>query len=184
MKYNTDEFNSKQHRPIPIWSHVVDDYENINQKIISEIEKYRLENTKNYTDSINVNVWQSEWEMHTRPIFEIIANKSKDFTKQISQEYFHFEKFEPEIVDCWVNVYNNNSGCRVHQHFPATFSLVYYVKVPEKSGNIYFPDIETSLTPSPGLLLCFRGDLWHGVQFNLTPNDRIIIGINIVHKNS
>lgn len=184
MKIRLEEFDLKHSRSVPIWSCILDDYETINLKIIEEIQKYRSDNKENYTDSININVWQSGWEMHTKPVFDIVGKSAIDVTKTISKEYFNFPIFTPEIVDCWVNVYNRDSGCRVHQHFPATFSLVYYVAVPEKSGDIYFPDIGVNLTPQPGLLLCFRGDLWHGVQFNFTENDRIIIGINVIHKHS
>jgi hypothetical protein len=184
MRYNTEEFSPKNARPTVLWSYVLDDYQRLNQQLETEIDQYRTNNPKNYTDAINVNVWQSDWEMHQRPVFNFITDKAKEFTKIISAEYFNFPIFNPEIVDCWINLYNKDSGCRVHQHFPATFSLVYYIKVPEKSGDIYFPDIGINLTPTPGLLLCFRGDTWHGVQFNFTENDRIIMGINIVHKNS
>ncbi len=184
MKYNTEQFDLKYSRPVPLWSIVLENHEELNKKLLEEIKKYRLEKPENYTDSINVNVWQSNWEMHTRPSFDVLIDTVKDFTKSVAKEYYNFPKFNPDVVDCWVNIYNTDSGCRVHQHFPATFSLVYYISVPEHSGEIYFPDIEASLMPSSGLLLCFRGDLWHGVKFNFTSNDRIIVGINVVHKHS
>jgi len=184
MNYYQEELELIYARKIPLWSTVLENKEEINQTIIDTIIQHRKNNPENYTDTINVNVWQSNWEMYSQPGIDFVAEKSKNLTKKIAQEYYNFPIFNPDIVDCWVNIYNTDSGCRVHQHFPATFSLVYYVAVPQNSGNIYFPDIETSLTPEPGLLLCFRGDLWHGVQFNLTTIDRIVIGINIIHKNS
>ncbi len=184
MNYYQEELELIHPRKIPLWSTVIENKEEINQQIIETVTQHRKNNLENYTDTINVNVWQSNWEMQTQLGIDVVAEKSKEFTKVLAKEYYNFQNFVPEIVDCWVNVYNKDSGCRVHQHFPATFSLVYYVQVPQNSGNIYFPDLKTSLTPEPGLLLCFRGDLWHGVQFNLTTNDRVIIGLNIIHKNS
>lgn len=184
MNYYQEELDLVYPRKIPLWSTVIENKEQINNQIIETIVQHRKDNPENYTDTINVNVWQSNWEMHSQPGIDTVAEASKKLTKTIAEEYYNFHTFVPDILDCWVNVYNKDSGCRVHQHFPATFSLVYYVQVPQNSGNIYFPDIKTSLAPEPGLLLCFRGDLWHGVQFNLTTNDRIIIGLNIIHKNS
>ncbi len=184
MNYYQEEIDLIHPRKTPLWSHVIENKDEVNKKILDTIRNHKETNPEGYTDAINVNVWQSNWEMHDQPGIDFIVQSAKELTKSISKQYYNFPIFNPDVVDCWVNVYNKDSGCRVHQHFPATFSLVYYVQVPTNSGKIYFPDIETSLAPEPGLLLCFRGDLWHGVQFNLTSNDRIIIGINIVHKHS
>ena len=182
MNFHTEEIAVQHNRPVLLWSYKNENHNILKNKIINTINLYKEKFPQNYTDSINVNVWQSNWEMQNQPGIDEVANLAKELTKSIATKTYNFPIFNPEIVDCWVNIYRNNSGCRVHQHFPATFSLVYYVQVPDKSGEIYFPDLEINLNPEPGLLLCFRGDLWHGVQFNLTSNDRIVIGINVVHK--
>jgi len=176
------KFDIKHQRPCFVWATTIDNHEEINSKILETIDKERENNPKGYTDDININVWQSNWEMENEPGFYEVSNSAKELTVEIAKNHFNFNQFVPQLVDCWCNVYNNNSGCKVHQHFPATFSLVYYVKVPENSGRIFFPDLEVQLDPKPGLLLCFRGDTWHGVEFNQTKNDRIIIGMNVVYR--
>jgi hypothetical protein len=182
MKIETFEFDLKSTRPVPLWRHDVENFEEINNEISSTISKHRAENPDGYNDYINVNVWQTGWNMEIEPGFSKIDNLAKTFCNTIAKDYYNFNQFNCKIVDCWSNIYNKDSGCRIHQHFPATFSLVYYVSVPENSGCIFFPDLEIKIQPYPGLLLCFRGDTWHGVEFNQTDKDRIIVAFNIVYS--
>lgn len=183
MKIESLEFPVKNPKPCYIWKIDVEDHENINVKILKTIENHRKINPEGYSDYINVDVWQTDWNMENEPGFEDIANIAIQLCDSISKNHFKFEKFKSEIIDCWSNVYNRDSGCRIHQHFPAVFSLVYYVKVPENSGNIFFPDLEVQIKPYPGLMICFRGDTWHGVEFNQTNQDRIIVALNINYSN-
>lgn len=176
------EFPIVHSRPCYIWKADIENFQDINHRILDTISNHRLLSPKGYTDYINVNVWQSNWNMENEPGFNDLAKLSLDFCEEISKTHFNFHKWQGKIVDCWTNVYNNESGCRIHQHFPATFSLVYYVSVPENSGCITFPDLEIKIQPYPGLLLCFRGDTWHGVEMNQTNNDRIIVAFNIVYS--
>lgn len=182
MKIESLEFEIKQTRPIPLWKHDVENFQKINEDIIKTIDQHREKNPKGYNDYINIDVWQTGWNMENEPGFEQIARLSKTFCTIVAKNYYNFQKFNPKIIDCWSNVYNKESGCRVHQHFPATFSLVYYVTVPENSGCIFFPDLDIKIQPYTGLLLCFRGDIWHGVELNQTENDRIIVALNIVYE--
>lgn len=184
MKNNFEqlEFETKHPRSTLIWTTVLDNKDEINQQIIETINQERKNNPEGYNDEININVWQSGWDMENASGFNRVAQAAKVFTKQIADEKLNFSIFNPHMIDCWCNVYNKESGCAVHSHFPSTFSLVYYVAVPKDSGRIFFPDIEIYLDPQPGLLLCFRGDTWHGVEFNKTENDRIIVGMNIMHQ--
>lgn len=183
MNFEEISIPTKTTRDTCLWAYSVPDYENVNKKIISTIEKYKKTKKENYTDDININVWQTNWEMYDEVGFREICDIAKNLTISISTKHYNFSNFYPSVVDCWCNIYTMNSGCRVHQHFPATFSLVYYVEVPDNSGDIFFPDLECKITPLTGLLLCFRGDTWHGVRFNYTNKDRIVIGINIVYNN-
>lgn len=176
------EFPIKYPRPCYIWKTDIDNYHDVNLKILDTISTHRSKNPKGYTDFINLNVWQTSWNMENEPGFDVLSKLSLKFCEKISKEHFNFHQFQGKIIDCWTNVYNYNSGCRIHQHFPATFSLVYYVDVPENSGCITFPDLEIKINPYPGLLLCFRGDTWHGVEINQTHKDRVIVAFNIMYN--
>jgi hypothetical protein len=180
-EYEQLEFVTKNPRPTHIWTTTLLNHEEINNEILETIKLAREKNPKGYTDDININVWQSGWDMEDQPGFSRVASTAKSFTKQIASEKLNFPSFNPKLLDCWCNVYTMESGCAVHSHFPSVFSLVYYVSVPKNSGRIFFPDIEIHLEPTPGLLLCFKGDVWHGVEFNRTGLERIIIGMNVLH---
>ena len=178
------EFPIVHPRPLRVWTQEIPSAEVINQKIIKTINKHRQQYPEGYTDNININVWQTGWNMQAESGFAEVADLAKSMTKEIAEQQLHFANFTPKIVDCWSNVYNTDAGCKVHSHFPATFSLVYYVRVPEGSGQIFFPDAEVKLEPVPGLMICFEGSAWHGVEFNPTEEDRIIVAINIVYEHT
>lgn len=165
--------------PFCLWSATVDNYEKINADILKVIADVKVKNPEGFTDSINFNTWQSKWNMETYPGFKQIAEIACSTVVEIAQEHFKCAKFAPKILDCWTNVYDQQGGCNSHQHFPATFALVYYVQVPEGSGDIYFPEAEVKLSPTVGQLICFKGDTWHGVEPSVSKENRIIVGINI-----
>ncbi len=174
----TTEFPTVHPRALPIWSQTVENFSEINQVIKSKISDLRLTNPSGVTDSINVNIWQTAWNMETQPGFSSIAETATSMVQSISKEYYRSTSYSPKIIDCWANVSNKDGGCNIHQHFPAVFAVVYYVDVPENSGDIYFPDADLKITPYTGQMLCFRGDAWHGVEFNKTDKDRVIVAIN------
>jgi hypothetical protein len=174
------EFETKNPKPTYLWLYNVENHKDINSKIINTVTQHRTDNPEGYRDYINVDVWQTHWNMEDEPGFDKIADIAKNICTTISEKHFNFPKFFPKIVDCWSNVYMKESGCRVHQHFPAIFSLVYYVSAPEGTGKIFFPDLEIGIQPYEGLLLCFRGDTWHGVEFNKTEQERIVVAFNMI----
>ena len=138
MKIENFEFDAIHKRPVCLWTHNVENCQKINQEIIETIDQHRRKNPQGYNDYINVDVWQTGWNMENELGFDQIAKLSQMFCNTVAENYYKFQKFNPKIIDCWSNVYNKESGCRVHQHFPATFSLVYYVAVPKNSGCIFY----------------------------------------------
>ena len=178
------EFPILKPRPLHVWTQMIPNAEAINQKIINTIDLHRSNYPEGYTDNININVWQTGWNMQTESGFADISELSQLMAKEIAETKLNFSNFKSKIVDCWANVYNKDAGCKVHSHFPATFSLVYYVRVPEGSGQIFFPDADIKLDPVPGLMICFGGDAWHGVEFNPTDKDRIIVALNLVYEHT
>ena len=171
-----------ENRQSTIWTTQIENYEPINLEILNTLQQHRENNIQGVVDDINVGVWQTEWHMETYSGFDLIADIAKETTSIIAKDFYRYNTFNPKIIDCWSNVYYTDSKCHVHHHFPATFSLVYYVTVPEGSGEIYFPDINQSFLPTEGTLLCFRGDLKHGVNSGTFQGQRVIVGINIINE--
>ena len=104
-------------------------------------------------------------------------------------------------VEYWYNVNTPNSYNMPHTHPNCLMSGVFYIKVPENSGNIVFtrPEIESlelshfnngtnitnpytntsySIKPQKGKLILFPSYLSHYVEQNKSNEDRISISFN------
>lgn len=113
--------------------------------------------------------------------------------------------FSDVNIHAWVNINKKGDYNKRHIHFDSALFLsgVYYVKVPEKSGDIrfynprgcmsdttydhrYFNDghIYQALSPKEGMILFFPTWLEHDVEENLSCDDRISVSfnVNIEHK--
>ena len=103
-------------------------------------------------------------------------------------------------VSSWLNINPKGSFNVLHDHSGKInnfLSGVFYVKVPENSGNIYFKDPrglvkcfpdeqyfatgidEMELQPQENMLLIFPTWLSHRVGMNMSEEDRISIAFNI-----
>lgn len=103
-----------------------------------------------------------------------------------------------ECTDFWFNISQYGNYQEFHRHANSHFSIVYYVRAPERSGNIVFQSFETNTDmftlpietvtdascktcfyePKESALLIFRSNLVHMVQKNLSNNNRISISAN------
>jgi uncharacterized protein (TIGR02466 family) len=103
-------------------------------------------------------------------------------------------------ANCWANVNPKFASNKIHDHANCLFSGVYYVKTPENCGNIMFYDPRSAKAfykpqvnqftaytadaiahaAEAGLLLIFPSWLRHGVEPNLSDEDRVSISFNYV----
>lgn len=83
----------------------------------------------------------------------------------------------------WFNVMNPGDKTTLHRHDDddELLSAVYYIKVPDNSGNLILgkEPVFTKLTPQEGLLALFSPAMPHEVTENLSSESRISLGINI-----
>ena len=105
---------------------------------------------------------------------------------------------ECNIVAQWANVNCPGSSNIVHHHGDCDFSGVYYVRVPENSGDLLVHNFEapnnnlskvfTNTThtstghrvePEEGLIVMFPGNLKHSVTTNRSNEDRVSIAFNL-----
>lgn len=163
------------------------------QKIAKEI--YAIKQQKESVSISNDGGWQSEsCELnlidnviikHVTNYFEDLGNKNVDF----------------EIIDQWANINPPLSSNTVHHHGGCDFSGVFYVSVPEQSGDLIihnynapinniidiFPNASHCptghvLTPEQGVIILFPGNTLHSVSTNKSNKDRISIAFNIKVK--
>jgi uncharacterized protein (TIGR02466 family) len=106
----------------------------------------------------------------------------------------------PNVIckDAWVNIAVPGNNQEYHIHSNSHFSLVYYVKSFENSGNLIFRSHEAntdmfglpieqmtdasfktcSYKATPNKFLIFRSNLQHMVETNKSNEDRISISMN------
>ena len=120
-----------------------------------------------------------------------VSNSVKRFVKAHGSEYKY------TCQNSWLNVYERGQFHGSHNHPHCTFSAVYYAKVPDSSGSIFFnspyssmlpvPDIEDqteisydtyTLHPKENMLVMFRSYLLHKVSSNLSEDIRISLAYN------
>ena len=129
----------------------------------------------------------------------ITYNLYKVFNETINNLYQH----KLEIINHWININGNGSYNVIHDHPMSDLSGVFYINVPENSGDIYFENpqrfqahaeiisytkeanqtynqyIRKYIKPVDGLLLVFPAHLRHGVLPNQSNEDRISVFFNI-----
>ena len=187
--------------PVPIFHYKVENYKEINEELINYILKLKKKD-KIGNNRSNIGGWHS-------PNFDLVKeetpihfiNKFKDFLKNIIINEFGWEYLpnKQRIVAMWAIINKKNSFNIMHNHQNCYLSASYYVKKPERSGDISFfdpvepktyryPEKEkgtfhsnqvVTLKPEEGDLLVFPSYLYHSVQPNLSDEDRVVISFNI-----
>lgn len=179
---------------VPIY-HTVLDLENDN------IKNYCLEVYEKDEGRIQSNVggWQSkdlERDFRLDELVSEILFYSDYFLKELKLD------FETGITNIWININKYKDYTKEHLHPNSKLSGVYYVDVPEKSGDIIFlhpaydmlgydwscksqmcSDYVSSakrLSPKNGTLILFPSWLRHFVEPNMSlNNNRISISFNV-----
>ena len=187
--------------PVPIFHYKLENYKEINEELINYILKLKKKD-KIGNNRSNIGGWHS-------PNFDLVKeetpinfiNKFKDFLKNIIINEFGWEYLpnKQRIVAMWAIINKKNSFNIMHNHQNCYLSAAYYVKKPERSGDISFfdpvepktyryPEKEkgtfhsnqvVTLRPEEGDLLIFPSYLYHSVEPNLSDEDRIVISFNI-----
>lgn len=145
----------------------------------------------------NIGGWQSDdYSKSTNtPLSELkeyILRETSDIAKEIG-----IEDGERDISHLWININAKYCYNQIHIHAPAKLSGVFYVNVPENSGNICFTrmggyslrtvapnstiysNAEWEYTPKNNRMIIFPAWQEHHVKANLSEEDRISISFNI-----
>tara|TARA_R100001129_G_C5198807_1_gene213149 strand:+ start:59 stop:652 length:594 start_codon:yes stop_codon:yes gene_type:complete len=178
--------------PQRIYKLKVPNYETLNKKLSSEI--YDLYN-KNKRGIHRSN--RGGWHSKDYFMYQDSATELKDISKIISNFYsekvLNNEKYV-KVSTIWANINKKDSFNVPHSHPGSHYSGCYYVKVPKNSGNLYFIDRGTSLTPpfnqfknifdeieikpEEGVLYLWTSELGHRVGVSKSSEDRISISFN------
>ena len=186
---------------VPIFHYKIKDYKEINKELINYILKLQKKDKVGNKRS-NIGGWHSpNFDLINEETPKNFINKFKDFLKNIIINEFGWEHApnKQRIVAMWAIINKKNSFNLRHNHQNCYLSASYYVKKPERSGDIsFFDPVEAktyrypkkekstiysnqvvTLKPEEGDLLVFPSYLYHSVQPNLSDEDRVVISFNI-----
>lgn len=133
-----------------------------------------------------------------------VMDRLKDWIEQETNEFAKsFNSDDHYSIDqSWINIYDKEDFQETHYHLGFDFSAVYYVSIPQNSGNLIFEnpllqfnmrpirsktECELNSTsviykPIEGQLLIFRSNLRHGVLPHKSDIPRISIAVNLISK--
>ena len=183
----------------PIWTSIIPNYKDVNERMFKYIKLLQSNNPNGIAKS-NLSGWHS-------PYFNLEKDEPLFFVNSIAtslNEVFRgmgwdLKNQETKITSMWSIINKQNASNARHIHSNNYISAAYYVKAPQKCGNIVFydprsvttfryPKISTpnklntnifSIQPKEGLLVLFPSYLYHSVDMSKTDEERIVISFNI-----
>ncbi|BAY09970.1 TIGR02466 family protein [Calothrix sp. NIES-2098] len=185
--------------PTPIWHFNVDNYEQLNTRLLQLIQAEYAQDKQGMQMS-NILGWHSVDNLNQRDEFqdfmEIIMTNISEITDFLKWD---LEQIFLNINNCWAMVNGKFASNSVHDHPNSLLSGVYYVKAPEDCGGIFFryprigahrllpPYLDFTVWTMPsitykavaGTMIIFPSWLMHGVETNLSDDVRVSISFNI-----
>lgn len=160
---------------------------------------YSLMNNMESRKISNRGGWQSgfiDQEPEMQPLVTEINNKLESLRTILNFE----DNYELKVESMWININFPNSYNEMHIHPYSYLSGCYYIKVPENSGDIFFKhpaynymfypykkyfksndgisSNKLHIQPTLNKFLLFSSWVEHGVEQNLSNEDRISIAFN------
>jgi len=174
--------------PTRIYYKDVENSEELNKELLKNILKWKKEDEKGIFRS-NTTGWHSAVTMHQRKEFKDLVTELFKMQNDIFKHEEYNTDTMPIIDNMWANVNYKGSHNKNHVHPGALWSGVYYIQVPENSGNIWFSDpapqkimdqpiikekpeqwqkhlTQVHYKSMPGRLIMFPGWLTHEVDVN------------------
>tara|TARA_B100000575_G_scaffold279920_1_gene268814 strand:- start:12776 stop:13366 length:591 start_codon:yes stop_codon:yes gene_type:complete len=183
----------------PVWASKIPNYKETNEKIYHYIKNLEKIDSKGVTKS-NIKGWHSnDFRMEDDEPKKFINMISPNINTVIKDMDWNMNTQKVNISSMWAIINFGGSENARHHHGNNYISAAYYVRAPEKSGDIVFYDprpapvyfhphsnkpnmlnaMVNSITPVEGLLVLFPSYLEHSVNPNLSNNERIVISFNI-----
>lgn len=181
--------------PTVIHSFILEDFIDFNEDLKQKI--YTLQKQNEGVVLSNVMGWHSKENLFKLVEFAELK-KIIDAAIHKTTEMVGYKNLNIIPTSCWANINPQYGSNKIHDHANSLFSGVYYIQTPENSGDLTFYDPREAKTfykpplkeynqysadavkfkPVPGLLLVFPSWLKHGVDPNMSSEERISISFN------
>lgn len=185
--------------PTPIWHFSVDNSDLLNTRLLKLIQVERAQDKQGVKMS-NILGWHSVDNLQQRDDFEDLMKIILDNVLEVADFLkWDLEQASLNINNCWAMVNGKFASNSVHDHPNSLLSGVYYVKSPQDCGGLSFRDprvgahrllppyLEFNSWTMPsvtykfveGTMIIFPSWLMHGVEPNLSDEERVSISFNI-----
>ena len=192
---------TEYHFPTPIYIKDLPNAGQLNQYLEQQLIKWSQIDPEGKKRT-NVNGWHSKTDMNLKEEYHVLTREL--FTMQ--EEIYKKELLTPKPVlgNMWANINYPGGYNRPHLHPNSLFSGVYWVKTPQKSGNlmVYDPRPGVQMTmpnrkkgelppelwreihyePKAGRCIMFPSCLWHEVKPNQSNDIRISVSFNFLQR--
>ena len=183
--------------PTALFAFSIADYTPLNQQLLELI--YQLKQQDQGYSASNVLGWHSKSNLFEFDEIKAFKALTDAAIVEVSQA-IGYGDVPIKAANCWANVNPKYASNKIHDHANCLFSGVYYVKTPKDSGTLMFYDPRSAKTfykplvstftaytadaiahaAEEGLMLIFPSWLKHGVEPNLSDEDRVSISFNYV----
>lgn len=183
--------------PTPLFVFSLKEHEHLDRSLLEVI--YQIKQTDPGYNASNVLGWHSKDNLFERAEVQPFKELVNAAIAEVAQAMGYGNvKILP--ANCWANVNPKYASNKIHDHANCLFSGVYYLKTPKDCGNLMFYDPRSAKSfykpkvpnftaytadaiahvAETGLLLIFPSWLKHGVEPNLSDDDRVSISFNYV----
>tara|TARA_A200000113_G_C8709439_1_gene304615 strand:- start:64 stop:660 length:597 start_codon:yes stop_codon:yes gene_type:complete len=185
--------------PTPVWVSQLENYKEINDKILSYIRNMQDEDNKGVIKS-NIKGWHSkDFDLKDQKVVDFINYISPNINKVIQDMNWDINNQLVKISNMWAIINIGGASNARHHHGNSAISAAYYVRAPKNCGEIVFYDprpapvfshprasgpnafnaMVNSINPIEGGLVLFPSYLDHSVNPNLSNEERIVVSFNI-----
>ena len=191
---------TEYHFPTPVYIQEIFNAVELNQYLEQKIIQWSQQDKG--VSKTNAGGWHSTTDMNQKEEYNVLTKKLFAMQDEIFKKEFLTRK--PVLGNMWANINYPGNANRPHLHPNALFSGVYWVKAPEKSGDLMLyeprPGVHTTMpnrkegklppelwrevhyTPRAGTIVMFPAWLWHEVRPNQSNDTRISVSFNFLQR--
>ena len=188
------------HFPTPVYIKEIPNAKEFNTYLENHIIKWSQQNKG--VSKTNAGGWHSTTDMNRKEEYNVLTKELFNMQDEIFQK--EHLTLKPVCGNMWANINYPGNYNRPHLHPNSLFSGVYWVKAPEKSGDLMLyeprpgvqctmpnrkegnlpPELwrEVHYTPRAGTAVMFPAWLWHEVKPNESNDIRISVSFNFLQR--
>ena len=192
---------TEYHFPTPVYIQEIPNAGELNLHLEKNILQWQKDDPKGVSKT-NAGGWHSATDMNRKAEYNVLMKELFNMQEEIFKKEFLTQK--PVLGNMWANINYPGNANRPHLHPNSLFSGVYWVKAPEKSGNLMLyeprpgaqctmpnrkegklpPELwrEIHYKPKAGTIVMFPAWLWHEVRPNESNDIRISVSFNFLQR--